>query len=36
MKNLTDKKPELNIPRYPDMMLKTIEKEVELNIQFNF
>lgn len=28
MKNLSDKKPELNVPRYPDMFLKTIEKEV--------
>lgn len=28
MKNLSDKKPELNIPRYPEMILKNIEKEV--------
>lgn len=34
MKNLTDKKPELNVPRYPEMMLKNIEKEVSLSSNF--
>ena len=28
MKNLAEKKPELNVPRYPEAMLKNTEKEV--------
>lgn len=28
MKNFTDKKPELNVPRYPENLIKTVEKEV--------
>ena len=34
MKNLAmDKKPELNVPRYPDNILKSVEKEVETRIK---
>jgi hypothetical protein len=29
-----DKKPELNVPRYPDNLLKTIEKEVRFGLCF--
>jgi hypothetical protein len=28
MKNFADKKPELNVPRYPEAVIKIAEKEV--------
>lgn len=28
MKNFTNKKPDLNIPRYPEVLVKNVEKEV--------
>lgn len=28
MKNFADKKPELNVPRYPENLIKNVEKEV--------
>jgi len=34
MKNFTDKKPELNVPRYPENLMKTVEKEVLMNVLF--
>ena len=34
MKGTMDKKPELNLPRYPEMLAKSVEKEVNLIFVF--
>ena len=34
MKNTIDKKPDLMVPRYPEMMLKNVEKEVRSRVFF--